>query len=50
MVVACGHSDPAVNPGLALGLAMGVLAKRGRDKLTFVIDASSPPSGRGSSS
>jgi len=38
MVVACGHSDPAVNPGLALGLAMGVLAKRGRDKLTFVID------------
>jgi len=38
MVVACGHSDPAKNPGLALGLAMGVLATNGRDKLTFVID------------
>jgi glucose-6-phosphate isomerase len=38
MVVACGHSDPAGNPGLALGLAMGVFAKNGRDKLTFVID------------
>ena len=38
MVVACSHSDAASNPGLALGLAMGVLAKNGRDKLTFVID------------
>ncbi len=38
MVVACGNSDPASNPGLALGLAMGVFAKNGRDKLTFVID------------
>ena len=38
MVVACGHSNPAANPGLALGLAMGVFAKNGRDKLTFVID------------
>jgi glucose-6-phosphate isomerase len=38
MVIACGVSDPAKNPGLALGLAMGVLAKEGRDKLTFVID------------
>ena len=38
MVVACGHSDPAVNPGLALGLTMGVLSRQGRDKLTFVID------------
>jgi len=38
MVVACGASDPASNPGLALGLAMGVLARNGRDKLTFVID------------
>ena len=37
MVVACSHSDAASNPGLALGLAMGVLAKNGRDKLTFVI-------------
>jgi glucose-6-phosphate isomerase len=38
MVVACGESDPARNPGLALGLAMGAFAKNGRDKLTFVID------------
>lgn len=38
MVVACGVSDPAKNPGLALGLAMGVFAAHGRDKLTFVVD------------
>jgi transaldolase / glucose-6-phosphate isomerase len=38
MVVACGSPDPARNPGLSLGLAMGVLARAGRDKLTFVID------------
>jgi len=38
MIIACGASDPAANPGLALGLAMGVFAANGRDKLTFVID------------
>jgi glucose-6-phosphate isomerase len=38
MVMACGVSDPTRNPGLALGLAMGVFAANGRDKLTFVID------------
>jgi transaldolase / glucose-6-phosphate isomerase len=38
MVMACGQADPATNPGLALGLVMGVLARNGRDKLTFVID------------
>jgi transaldolase / glucose-6-phosphate isomerase len=38
MVTACSQTDPARNPGLALGLAMGVLAKNGRDKLTFIID------------
>jgi len=38
MVMACGVSDPGKNPGLALGLAIGVLAQAGRDKLTFVID------------
>jgi glucose-6-phosphate isomerase len=38
MVMACGVSDPTKNPGLALGLAMGVFAANGRDKLTFVID------------
>jgi len=29
MVVACCESDPARNPGLALGLAMGAFAKNG---------------------
>lgn len=38
MLEACTVSDPASNPGLALGLAMGVFAREGRDKLTFVID------------
>ena len=38
MVIACGVTDPARNPGLDLGLAMGVFAANGRDKLTFVID------------
>jgi glucose-6-phosphate isomerase len=38
MVIACGEAEPASNPGLALGLAMGVFAANGRDKLTFVID------------
>jgi glucose-6-phosphate isomerase len=38
MVIACGQPDPARNPGLALGLAMGAFAAAGRDKLTFVID------------
>jgi glucose-6-phosphate isomerase len=38
MVMACGVSDPAKNPGLSLGLAMGAFAANGRDKLTFVID------------
>jgi transaldolase/glucose-6-phosphate isomerase len=38
MIIACGVSDPANNPGLSLGLAMGAFAKAGRDKLTFVID------------
>jgi hypothetical protein len=39
MFAACGQPDPARNPGLSLGLAMGALAAAGRDKLTFVIDA-----------
>jgi glucose-6-phosphate isomerase len=38
MIMACGITDPAKNPGLALGIAMGVFAANGRDKLTFVID------------
>ncbi|MGA3056741.1 MAG: glucose-6-phosphate isomerase [Candidatus Limnocylindrales bacterium] len=38
MVIACGQPDPAKNPGLSLGLAIGAFARQGRDKLTFVID------------
>ena len=36
MAAACGVEAPApANPGLALGAALGELARRGRDKLTF---------------
>ena len=45
MVIACGVADPANNPGLSLGLAMGVFAAAGRDKLTFVIDRELAPFG-----
>jgi transaldolase/glucose-6-phosphate isomerase len=38
MVISSGVTDPSANPGLALGLAMGVFAANGRDKMTFVID------------
>src|SRR5664280_2480855 len=38
MVITCGQPEPAKNPGLALGLAIGAFATAGRDKLTFVID------------
>jgi transaldolase/glucose-6-phosphate isomerase len=38
MLGACREPDPAVNPGLSLGLAIGTLAKGGRDKLTFLTD------------
>jgi len=33
------YADPEANSGLWLGLALGELARRGRDKLTFVVDA-----------
>ena len=37
MVTACSAATPAErNPGLGLGAVMGVLAKRGRDKVTLV--------------
>jgi len=39
MLAACREPDPASNPGLSLGLAIGTLAKNGRDKLTFLTDA-----------
>ncbi len=34
MVEACKKSD--ANPGLELGVAMGVLGKQGRDKITVI--------------
>lgn len=37
--------DEATNPGLALGAAMGALARAGRDKLTFVIEPDLAPLG-----
>jgi transaldolase / glucose-6-phosphate isomerase len=40
MLEACKAPDPAVNPGLQLGLAIGGLAKGGRDKLTILADES----------
>ena len=38
MADACRQPDPARNPAVSLGLAIGTLAKAGRDKLTFVTD------------
>ena len=38
MAGACRQPDPEVNPGVSLGLAIGTLAKAGRDKLTLLID------------
>jgi len=35
MAAACRAEDPTVNPGLALGAAMGAAARIGRDKLTL---------------
>ena len=40
MAGACREPDPAANPGVSLGLAIGTLAKSGRDKLTFIPDPS----------
>jgi transaldolase/glucose-6-phosphate isomerase len=41
MVQACGPGiPPADNPGVALGLAIGVLALAGHDKLTFIASPS----------
>ena len=38
MLGACREPEPAANPGVSLGLAMGTLAVAGRDKLTFLAD------------
>ena len=34
----CREPEPTSNPGVSLGLAMGTLAKAGRDKLTLLAD------------
>ncbi len=33
----CRATDPEANPGLSLGVALGTLAREGRDKATFVL-------------
>jgi glucose-6-phosphate isomerase len=38
MLAACREPEPASNPGLHLGLALGTLARGGRDKLTLLTD------------
>jgi transaldolase/glucose-6-phosphate isomerase len=38
MLGACREPDPEANPGVSLGLAIGTLARAGRDKLTFLAD------------
>ncbi len=38
MLGACREPDPDANPGVSLGIAMGTLARGGRDKLTFLAD------------
>jgi transaldolase/glucose-6-phosphate isomerase len=38
MLGACREPDAAINPGISLGLAIGTLAKAGRDKLTILAD------------
>ena len=39
MLGACREPDPERNPGVSLGIAVGTLAKAGRDKLTFLPDS-----------
>jgi transaldolase/glucose-6-phosphate isomerase len=38
MLASCREPEPAANPGLHLGLAIGSLARAGRDKLTLLAD------------
>lgn len=38
MLGACREPHPAANPGVSLGIALGVLARAGHDKLTFLTD------------
>ncbi|MGH7025170.1 MAG: bifunctional transaldolase/phosoglucose isomerase, partial [Caulobacteraceae bacterium] len=46
MARACGASvPPATNPGVDLGLVLGVAAKAGRDKVTFIASPTCAPLG-----
>ncbi|NJD29788.1 MAG: glucose-6-phosphate isomerase [Chloroflexi bacterium] len=45
MLGQCREPDPDANPGVGLGVAIGALAKAGRDKLTFLPDAALAPFG-----
>jgi glucose-6-phosphate isomerase len=38
MLARCRDPEPAGNPGVALGIALGTLARAGKDKLTFLPD------------
>jgi len=38
MLGACRDPEPDANPGVSLGIAIGTLARAGRDKLTFLPD------------
>ncbi|TAL07579.1 MAG: glucose-6-phosphate isomerase [Chloroflexota bacterium] len=38
MIAASREPEPQRNPGVLLGIALGELARRGRDKLTFIMD------------
>src|SRR3954468_17247052 len=38
MLGRCRDPEPTRNPGVSLGLAIGTLAREGRDKLTFLAD------------
>jgi glucose-6-phosphate isomerase len=38
MLAGCRDPEPANNPGVSLGLAIGSLARAGKDKLTFLVD------------
>lgn len=41
----CREPDPDANPGVGLGVALGALARTGRDKLTFVSEPDLAPFG-----
>ena len=45
MLAACREPDPGSNPGLLLGLALGSLARGGRDKVTFLTEPALAPFG-----